>query len=116
MKEFTVRHVAELSAIVAPDRFSTGQSNRELHLHDISFHQGTLPAGIIWPESTGEVSAILAWAYANGVPVTPWGAGTSTEGNPVPTRGGLVVDMTRMNRILAIRPQDLQADVAARAN
>jgi D-lactate dehydrogenase (cytochrome) len=111
MKEFTVRHVAELSAIVAPDRFSTGQSNRELHLHDISFHQGTLPAGIIWPESTGEVSAILAWAYANGVPVTPWGAGTSTEGNPVPTRGGLVVDMTRMNRILEIRPQDLQADV-----
>ena len=111
MKEFTARHVAELSAMVAPDRFSTGQSNCELHLHDISFHQGTLPAGIIWPESTDEVSAILAWAYANGVPVTPWGAGTSTEGNPVPTRGGLVVDMTRMNRILEIRPQDLQADV-----
>jgi D-lactate dehydrogenase (cytochrome) len=111
MKEFTPQHVADLSAMVAPDRFSTGQSNRELHLHDISFHQGTLPAGIIWPESTEEVSAILAWTYANDVPVTPWGAGTSTEGNPVPTRGGLVVDMTRMNRILAIRSQDLQADV-----
>jgi D-lactate dehydrogenase (cytochrome) len=111
MKEFTARHVTELSAMVAPDRFSTGQSNRELHLHDISFHQGTLPAGIIWPESTEEVAAILAWTYAEGVPVTPWGAGTSTEGNPVPTRGGLVVDMTRMNRILDIRTQDLQADV-----
>ena len=47
----------------------------------------------------------------NDVPVTPWGAGTSTEGNPVPTRGGLVVDLTLMNRILDIRPQDLQADV-----
>ena len=53
----------------------------------------------------------MAWAYENDVPVTPWGAGTSTEGNPVPTRGGLVVDLTRMNRILEIRPQDLQADV-----
>ena len=69
------------------------------------------PAGIVWPESTEEVARLLAWAYAREVPVTPWGAGTSTEGNPVPTRGGLVVDMTRMNRVLAIRPQDLQADV-----
>ena len=88
-----------------------GPSNRELHLRDISFHQGTLPAGIIWPVATAEVARILAWAYENDVPVTPWGAGTSTEGNPVPTRGGLVMDLTRMNRILDIRPQDLQADV-----
>ena len=111
MNEFTAQQATELSAMVGPDRFSTGRSNRELHLHDISFHQGTLPAGIIWPESTEEVAAILAWAYDRGVPVTPWGAGTSTEGNPVPTRGGLVVDLTRMNRVLEIRPQDLQADV-----
>jgi D-lactate dehydrogenase (cytochrome) len=96
---------------VAPDRFSTGQSSRELHLHDISSHLGTLPAGIIWPVTTDEVSRILTWTYDQGVPVTPWGAGTSTEGNPVPTRGGLVMDFTRMNKILEIRPQDLQADV-----
>ena len=111
MKEFTAAQAAELAALVGSERFSTGQSNRELHLHDISFHQGTLPAGVVWPESTAEVARILAWAYRNDVPVTPWGAGTSTEGNPVPTRGGLVVDMTRMNRVLEIRPQDLQADV-----
>ena len=111
MQEFTIPQLATLSSLVAPDRFSTGPSNRELHLRDISFHQGTLPAGIIWPVTTEEVSRILAWAYENDVPVTPWGAGTSTEGNPVPTRGGLVMDLTRMNRILDIRPQDLQADV-----
>jgi D-lactate dehydrogenase (cytochrome) len=111
MNEFTAQHIADLSALVAPDRFSTGPSNRELHLRDISFHQGTLPAGVIWPLTTEEVARILAWAYENDVPVTPWGAGTSTEGNPVPTRGGLVLDLTRMNRILDIRPQDLQADV-----
>jgi D-lactate dehydrogenase (cytochrome) len=111
MNEFTAPHIADLSAMVAPDRFSTGSSNRELHLRDISFHQGTLPAGIIWPVTTEEVARILSWAYDRDVPVTPWGAGTSTEGNPVPTRGGLVMDLTRMNRILDIRPQDLQADV-----
>ncbi|MFH0995340.1 MAG: FAD-binding oxidoreductase [Pseudomonadota bacterium] len=111
MDTFTPRHIADLSAMVAPDRFSTGQSNRELHRRDISSHLGTLPAGIIWPLTTDEVSRILTWAYSSDVPVTPWGAGTSTEGNPVPTRGGLVVDLTLMNQILDIRPQDLQADV-----
>ena len=111
MKEFNTQQVSELAGMVGKERFSKGQSNRELHLHDISFHQGMLPAGIIWPESTEEVADILAWAYEQNVPVTPWGAGTSTEGNPVPTMGGLVVDMTRMDRVIEIRPQDLQADV-----
>ncbi len=111
MEEFTQDQIAILSGFVDADRFSVGQSNRELHLHDISAHQGVLPAGIIWPMTTDEVSRILAWAYQHEVPVTPWGAGTSTEGNPVPTRGGLVMDMTRMDTIIEIRSQDLQADV-----
>ena len=111
MKEFSHAQVSALSAMVEPDRFSTGQSNRELHLHDISPHYGSLPAGIIWPITTEEVARILFWTYENDIPVTPWGAGTSTEGNPVPTRGGLVMDMIRMDKILGVRPQDLQADV-----
>ena len=111
MKEFTQDQISALSGLIDSQRFSTGQSNRELHLHDISAHQGVLPAGIVWPHTTEEVSRILAWAYEQEVPVTPWGAGTSTEGNPVPTRGGLVMDLTQMNKILEIRAQDLQADV-----
>ena len=111
MEIFTQDQLDTLSALVAPDRFSTGQSNRELHVKDISPFRGKLPAGVIWPVSTEEVSAILAYTYKENVPVTPWGAGTSTEGNPLPVKGGLVMDMTRMDRILAIRPQDLQADV-----
>lgn len=111
MELFTQAQIKALSTFVDPDRFSTGQSNRELHIKDISPHRGKLPAGIIWPMTTREVSTILAYTYAQGIPVTPWGAGTSTEGNPLPMQGGLVMDMTRMNRIIAIRPQDLQADV-----
>ena len=111
MEKFTREQISALAALVEPDHFSTGQSNRELHRHDISPHHGTLPAGIIWPVTTEEVAGILSWCYKNDVPATPWGAGTSTEGNPVPTRGGLVIDMTRMDKILEIRPGDLQADV-----
>jgi len=111
MKEFTKDQAAALSDFVSAGRFSNGQSNRDLHLHDISAHRGALPAGIIWPITTEEVSNVLSWAYTQDVPVTPWGAGTSTEGNPVPTRGGLVMDMTKMDKILEIRSRDLQADV-----
>ncbi len=111
MQQFTQSQMETLASFVAPDCFSTGQSNRELHTKDISPHRGKLPAGIIWPVTTEEVSAVLAYAYGADIPVTPWGAGTSTEGNPLPMRGGLVMDMTRMDRIIAIRPQDLQADV-----
>lgn len=111
MEEFTANQIAALSNFVTAERFSTGQSNRELHLHDISAHHGSMPAGIIWPVTTAEVAHILAWAYEQEVPVTPWGAGTSTEGNPVPTRGGLVMNLVQMNKILEIRSQDLQADV-----
>jgi D-lactate dehydrogenase (cytochrome) len=111
MKAFTTDQSSSLAALVGSDRFSTGQSNRELHVHDISAHRGSVPAGIIWPVTTEEVSRILAWCYTQDVPLTPWGAGTSTEGNPIPVRGGLVMDMTRMDKILEIRPRDLQADV-----
>jgi len=111
MEEFTKAQIATLASFVANDRFSVGRSNRELHLHDISAHRGRVPAGIIWPVTTEEVSRILTWSYTQDVAVTPWGAGTSTEGNPVPACGGLVMDMTQMNKILEIRPQDLQADV-----
>ncbi len=111
MEEFTGVQIQMLASLVEPDRFSTGRSNRELHVRDISAHIGVLPAGIIWPVSTEEVSRILEWTYSEGMPVTPWGAGTSTEGNPVPTTGGLVMDFTRMDQVLDIRPKDLQADV-----
>ena len=111
MKAFSRKQIEVLSSFVESNRFSTGSSNRELHLQDISPHRGMLPAGVVWPIRTEEVSRILAWTHQQNIPVTPWGAGTSTEGNPVPTRGGLVIDMTRMNSILKIHPQDLQVDV-----
>jgi D-lactate dehydrogenase (cytochrome) len=111
MQEFNADQIASLSNFVDSERFSTGRSNRELHLHDISAHRGRMPAGIVWPVTTTEISKVIAWAYDQDVPVTPWGAGTSTEGNPVPAQGGLVMDMTQMNKILDIRSQDLQADV-----
>lgn len=111
MKAFTPNQIDYFRSLLGPERFSTGESNRQLHMRDISAHQGQLPAAIAWPTTTDEVARILSYSYKENIPVTPWGAGTSTEGNPIPTQGGLVVDLTRMDKIIDLRPQDLQVDV-----
>ena len=111
MNSLRKRQKERLIEIVGPANFSTGQSHLELHLHDISPHTGVLPSGVIWPTTTQETASILEFTYHENIPVTPWGAGTSTEGNPLPIAGGLVVNMTKMNRILAIREDDLQVEV-----
>lgn len=64
METFSPEQIEALAGFVAADRFTTGASARELHRHDISPHRGTLPAGIVFPETTEEVSAILRWTYA----------------------------------------------------
>ncbi len=100
-----------LKSMVSLDRFSTGESNLDLHSRDMSRHPASRPEVVIWPLNRNEVSEILGYANANMIPVTAWGAGTSLEGNPIPLHGGIVLNFSRMNRIVAIREADFQADV-----
>lgn len=104
-------HKNELKSIVAPDRFSTGESNLELHSRDQSHHEAFRPEAVIWPISGDEVSEILKYANKHLIPVTGWGAGTSLEGNPIPVRAGLVLSFSQMNHILSVREEDFQVDV-----
>ena len=97
--------------MVAEDRFSSGESVLDLHARDQSSHLPHRPEAVIWPMSPSEVAEILKYANANLIPITGWGSGSSLEGNPIPLKGGLVLDFCRMNRILAIRDEDFQADV-----
>jgi len=66
---------------------------------------------VVFPVTTEEVSAVMKWAYANSVPVTPRGAGTNLVGSTVPEHGGIVLDLSRMNRILDFDPQTLTVTV-----
>jgi D-lactate dehydrogenase (cytochrome) len=102
-----------LKAIAGEEWVSTGDSVRELHSHDESYHTHHLPDVVVWPHSTEEVSRIVKWAYEKKVPVTPWGAGTSLEGNPIPVKGGVLIDFQEMNKIITIRQEDFQVDVEA---
>ncbi|MBP7764868.1 MAG: FAD-binding oxidoreductase [Syntrophaceae bacterium] len=102
-----------LKAILDGRRVSAGESVLQLHSHDESYHAPHLPDVVVWPHTTEEASRLVSWARQNKVPVVAWGAGTSLEGNPIPVRGGMVVDCTEMNRILAVRAEDFQVDVQA---
>lgn len=74
-------------------------------------HPPCRPDAVIWPVDRKEVSEIVAYANGSDIPVTAWGSGTSLEGNPIPVQGGIVLDFSRMNRIIEIRASDFQADV-----
>ena len=102
-----------LREVVSPEQISTGASNLSLHAKDESFHHPHLPDVVIWPGSTEDVSRVTKICYEDEIPITPWGAGTSLEGNPIPVKGGVVLDLQRMNNILNIRENDLQVDVQA---
>ena len=104
-------HLKNFQAMVAPDRFSSGDSILDLHAKDQSRHPACRPEAVVWPQTAAEVAAILKYANEHRIPVTGWGAGSSLEGNPIPVCRGLVLDFTRMNRILNIREEDFQADV-----
>lgn len=105
--------IESLKTILDRDKVSTGESVRELHSHDESYHRHVPPDAVVWPHTTEEVSRIVRWAYERHVPITPWGAGTSLEGNPIPVNGGIVIDFQEMDKIIAIRQQDFQVDLQA---
>ncbi len=69
------------------------------------------PAVVVYPETTAEVAAVLEAATERDIPVTPYAAGTSLEGNPVPSHGGISMNLTKMNAVLDVRPEDFQIDV-----
>ncbi len=94
-----------------PGRVSVGESDLDLHAADLSYHAPRRPAVVVYPVTTGEVSAILALADRERVPVTPFGAGSSIEGHVIPAEGAISLDLTRMDAIEAIRPDDLVAVV-----
>ncbi|MFH1135485.1 MAG: FAD-binding oxidoreductase [Pseudomonadota bacterium] len=98
-------------SLFGPERFSTGESVLNLHSRDQSHHGPYFPEAVIWPETVEEVQRSAAHANHGRLPLTGWGSGSSLEGNPLPVNRGVVVDFSRMNRILAIRPEDFQADV-----
>lgn len=94
-------------------RFSQGESIRTQHGRDESVHTPALPDGVVFAETTEEVAELVRLCRAHRTPVIPYGAGSSVEGHLLAVHGGISVDLSGMNKVLATHAEDLDATVQA---
>lgn len=99
-----------LSQIVG-DRVTTAAAIREQHGKDESFHACAPPDAVVFAQTTDEVSRVVMACAARGVPVIPFGTGTSLEGHVAALHGGVSIDVSQMNEILAVNAEDLTCQV-----
>ena len=98
----------DIASIVGPDHVTNAQEDLLCYAYDATARQH-LPDAVVFPENTEQVSAILRLANQSRIPVVPRGAGTGMSGGALAVRGGLVMVMTRLNRILSIDSDNLVA-------
>ena len=100
----------ELRGIVG-DRISTSTAVREHHGKGEGFPGMCPPAVVVFPLSTEEVSEIVKVCAREKLPIVPFGTGTSLEGHVVALRGGVCIDLSRMDRVVTVNVEDLDVTV-----
>jgi D-lactate dehydrogenase (cytochrome) len=105
--------VSELRSIL-PDEESVRADGGEVERHGgsiFTYHDPRPPDAVVYPKSRDEVAEVLHFCNERGVPVVPFGQGSSLEGQTIPTRGGISLDLALMDGIVEIRPDDFLARV-----
>jgi glycolate oxidase len=102
--------VEELAQIVGIENVLASEMDLMLYGYDASLYKGR-PDYIVLPGSTEEVSKIVQFAHREGIPIIARGSGTNLSGGTIPTRGGIVIHFSRMNRILEIDTENQRAMV-----
>ncbi|MGR3567739.1 MAG: FAD-binding oxidoreductase [Pseudooceanicola nanhaiensis] len=100
----------ELSALLG-DALTLSKSDLDLHGRSESHFPPTPPDAVAYPTTTGQVSELVRICARHGCPVTAWGTGTSLEGQSQAVRGGVVVDFSRMNRVLEVNQADMDVRI-----
>jgi D-lactate dehydrogenase (cytochrome) len=102
--------VDRLAEMVGP-RVTTARGVLEEHGRSEAYHVSRPPDVVVFPETTQEVARIVELCAGAGMPMIPFGAGTSLEGNAAAVAGGLCFDFSRMNKILAVHDKDMDVVV-----
>ena len=95
------------------DRITTNAGLRDHHSHGQDTQPPVQPDAVAFIETSEEAAQLLKLCNAQGVPVVPFGAGTSLEGHVTPVRGGISLDMSRMNAVLSVSQPDMDCRVQA---
>ncbi|XP_073746594.1 probable D-lactate dehydrogenase, mitochondrial isoform X2 [Callorhinus ursinus] len=104
--ELSKGFVEALKAVVGSPHVSTAAADREQHGHDESMHRCQPPGAVVWPQNVEQVSRLAALCYSQGVPIIPFGTGTGLEGGVCAVQGGVCINLTHMDRILKLDPED----------
>jgi glycolate oxidase len=102
--------IKELAALVGADHLLTSPEERWTYAYDATDY-AHMPEAVVFPGSAAEIAAIVRLANEHRFPVVPRGAGSGRSGGSVPIAGGVVLVLTRLNRILEISKADLVAVV-----
>ena len=94
-------------------RFSRGAEIRRQHANTVNWMANQPPDAVIFVTSTEEVAEIVRVAAEHRVPLIPFGTGTGLEGHVNAPFGGISIDLSQMNRVVAVRPEDLDCTVEA---
>jgi D-lactate dehydrogenase (cytochrome) len=94
-----------LSAMLGA-RFSQSSAVIDHHSTDEAHYPPAPPDAVLFPKTTDEVSQIMQLASRYQVPVVPWGVGTSLEGHALAINGGLTLDMSEMDNVIALAAED----------
>ena len=95
------------------DRLSLHRAELDRHGGSESWHAPEPPDAVVFAQTTAEAAALVRLCAAHRVPVVPFGAGTSLEGHVAARHGGVCVDLSRMTRIVAVRPEDGDCTIEA---
>ncbi len=98
----TAEVIRELRAIVGADGVIAGEEELLVYECDAYTLEKHLPGVVVLPRSTAEVSAIVQLCARHGLPIIPRGAGTSLSGTVLAVTGGVMIAVTRMNRVLEV--------------
>ncbi|WP_354678345.1 FAD-binding oxidoreductase [Cupriavidus plantarum] len=103
--------VAQTLAARFGDRFTTSAGVREHHGRDESPFPPEPPDAVVFAHTTEEVAEVARLCNEHAVPLIPYGAGSSLEGHLLAVAGGISLDLSQMNRVLAVHAEDLTATV-----
>ena len=104
--DLTPSQIEHLKTLVT-GAVSTNETILDQHGRDESAIPPVRPSAVVMPHSTEEVSSVLKYCNSEKIPVVAFGAGSSLEGHVLPLFGGISLDLTEMNKIIEIRPDDL---------
>lgn len=101
----------DLAAIVEPDSVSDDPDVLERYSKDYSFVQPRRPSYLTYPQNTDQIQGIVKLANKHMIPITPRSSGVSFYGAGIPSQAGIIIDLSRMNKILEIDERDRQIKV-----